>query len=112
MHGVVVDEALAVVVSVSLGLGRVAQQEVVLVVLATSRPDQRCLKALQAVAESGLPEVLVTHCYTLVIPNPYQVHSSGQYSGPLPAPRGARGPTRPMYGTVNSLCFCIWLVRS
>ena len=47
-RGVVVDDALAVVVSVSLGLGRVAQHEVVLVVLAASHRDQRCLKALQA----------------------------------------------------------------
>ena len=38
-RGVVVDDALAVVVSVSLGLGRVAQHEVVLVVLAASRRD-------------------------------------------------------------------------
>ena len=38
-RGVVVDDALAVVVSVSLGLGRVAQHEVVLVVLAASHRD-------------------------------------------------------------------------
>ena len=39
-----------------------------------------------------------------------------KFQGPPPGLAGAdtdqRGPTRPMYGTVNSLCFCIWLVRS
>ena len=38
-RGVVVDDALAVVVSTSLGLGRVTQREVVLVVLAASHRD-------------------------------------------------------------------------